>query len=130
MEESYFLQGETRVLHAHLSRAKALIEQDMESLSGLSAQTLRYVHATGRIDDRNSYLDFVPSVEYISIETDGRNIDLIGDVAIISGVMSMCIYKQGDDSPIYPTSFFIEVWRQYENKWKLNFFQSTASSKK
>ena len=125
MDESYLLQDEARVLHAHLSRTKALIEQDVVALSGLSAQTLRYVHATGRIDDRDSYLNFVPSVKYISIETNDRNIDLTGEVAIISGVMSMCIYKQGNDVPTYPKSFFIEVWKQYGKDWKLCFFQST-----
>ena len=126
MGESYLLQDETGVLYAHLSRAKALIEQDMVALAGLSAQTLRYVHATGRVDNRDSYLCFVPSVKYISIETNDRNITLTRGAAIISGVMSMCIHKQGNDAPIYPKSFFIEVWKQYEKDWKLLFFQSTV----
>ena len=98
----------------------------MMALSGLSAQKLRYVHATGRVDDRDSYLNFVPSVRYISIETDDRNIVLTGDIAIISGVMAMCIHKQGNEAPTYPKSFFIEVWKQYEKDWKLLFFQSTV----
>lgn len=126
MDESYSLQDETRVLHAHFSRAKALIEQDMEALSGLSAQALRYVHATGRVDNRDSYLSFVPSVKYISIETNDRNIVLTDDIAIISGVMTMCLYKQGIDNPHYPKSYFTEVWKQYGKEWKLISFQSTT----
>ena len=125
MNEPYFFQDEARVLHAHLSRAKALIEQDLQALSGLSAQDLRYIHATGRIDDRDSYLSFVSSVKYISIETNDRNIVLTDDVAIISGVMAMCIHKRGNEAPTYPKSFFIEVWKQYAKEWKLLFFQST-----
>jgi|GEM_PF-1720798 hypothetical protein len=125
MNEPYFFQDEARVLHAHLSRAKALIEQDLQALSGLSAQDLRYVHATGRIDDRDSYLSFVPSVKYTSIETYDRNIVLTDDIAIISGVMTMCLYKQGNDIPNYPKSYFTEVWKQYGKEWKLLFFQST-----
>lgn len=126
MEASYYLVDEGLVLQAHLSRAKALIEQNMNVLADLSASTLRYVHATGRVDNRDSYLKFVPSVKYINIETNDRNIILTGNVAIISGAMTMCLYKQGNDAPNYPNSFFIEVWKQCEKDWKLHFFQSTA----
>ncbi|WP_417527986.1 nuclear transport factor 2 family protein [Marinomonas shanghaiensis] len=126
MEASYYSVDESLVLQAHLSRAKALIEQNMNVLADLSASTLRYVHATGRVDNRDSYLKFVPSVKYINIETNDRNIVLIGDVAIISGAMTMCLYKQGNDTPNYPKSYFMEVWKQYGKEWKLILFQSTA----
>lgn len=117
---------EKAVLNLHLTRITALINKDNSSLLNVLSPNLRFVHATGRIDNFESYFNYFPTVQYIEIDVFERKIEFIGDVAVITGRMEMSIKKEEVEAVLHPVSLIMEVWLKDENDvWKMNFFQST-----
>lgn len=119
---------EKDVLNLHLTRITALINKDNSSLLNVLSPNLRFVHATGRIDNFESYFNFLPTVQYIDIDVFEREIEIIGDIAVITGRMNMTIKKEGVENVLHPKSLIMEVWLKDENDvWKMKFFQSTPA---
>ncbi|MBR9883642.1 MAG: nuclear transport factor 2 family protein [Oceanospirillales bacterium] len=118
---------EAEVLKAHRARAAALVAGDRSALAALLAPGLHYIHAPGRIDNRESYLEFLASVTFLKVEVSDRQINVLGEVAILTGILRMTLQKEGQTEPAHPVSAITEVWHCRDNRaWMLINFQSTS----
>ncbi|GGB84497.1 hypothetical protein GCM10011352_07940 [Marinobacterium zhoushanense] len=127
MSEKALHSAEAAVYGAHLARASALVAGDRAAMEPLLSPNLHYIHAPGRIDNRDSYLDFLQSVRFLKVEVSDRQISVMGEVAILTGILRMKLQREGQEEPTSPVSAITEVWhRQERGNWALLNFQSTS----
>ena len=107
------------------ARMKALVDRDLERLSSLLSDDLRYVHATGICHDRAGYLTFVRErMTFVDVRLDSKVIKEFGALAIVTGILKQVVIRAGETEPVPLSSLAIEVWRHIDS-WRLVDFQST-----
>ena len=107
------------------ARLKALMDRDIERLSTLVADELRYVHATGVANDRPAYLQFVrDKLKFLDVRLESRMVKEFGEVAVITGLLVQRVIRAGESEPVTLSSWAIEVWKHHDG-WRLIDFQST-----
>lgn len=104
---------------------KALVDGDLERLSTLLSEDLRYVHATGDCHDRAGYLQFVRErMTFVDVRLESKVIKELGALAIVTGILKQVVIRAGETEPVSLSSLAIEVWRHVDS-WRLVDFQST-----
>ncbi len=116
-DEKAVLDTETRRFAAQVSKDVAVLEQTL-------APDVIYVHSTGVIDNKQSYIDAIRSGKsnYTAIEAQEQKIRLYGNTAIINGV---CAVKMNNDNK--PTEFklrYTDVYIKKGSQWQLVSWQS------
>lgn len=107
------------------ARLQALTDGDFVRLSGLLAEDLRYVHATGVAHDRDAYLEFVRErLRFLEVRLESQKIRAFPELAVITGLLVQRILRAGESEPVTLSSWAIEVWR-HQDGWRLVDFQST-----
>ncbi|SDY35560.1 protein of unknown function [Variovorax sp. YR266] len=116
------------VAECSAARMKALMDGDIECLSALLADGLRYVHATGVSHDRAGYLQFVRErLKFLDVHLESRVIKVFGACAVVTGRLCQRIVRAGESEPVTLSSWAIEVW-EHTDGWRLVDFQSTRLS--
>lgn len=106
-------------------RLKALMAGDLERLSALVADELRYVHATGVAHDRTAHLRFLrDKLRFLDVRLESRVVKEFGEVAVITGLLVQRVIRAGESEPVTLSSWAIEVWKRHDG-WRLVDFQST-----
>lgn len=107
------------------ARFAALVEGDLQRLSSLLAEDLRYVHATGLCHDRMGYIEFVcKRLKFLEVRLESRSIKQFGEIAVITGLLHQRIVRTGESESVTLKSWAIEVWKDVGG-WRLVDFQST-----
>lgn len=107
------------------SRFRALVRGDWDAISNLVHPDLHYIHASGEVQDRQTYLSYLrQNVIYISAENDIEFTQFYADSFTFLGTLKLHI-KRPDCSEYRGLSRFTEVWRMDGGRWKLASFQST-----
>lgn len=107
------------------ARLAALVNGDLEQLSALLSDDLRYVHATGVCHDKVDYLVFVRErMKFIDVRLERQMIKEVGEVAVVTGLLHQRVIRSGESEPVTLRSWAIEAWRKADG-WRLTDFQST-----
>lgn len=115
----------TQVAECSAARMKALMDGDIERLSMLLSDELRYVHATGVSHDRAGYLQFFRErLKFLDVRLESRVVKEFGAIAIVTGLLNQCVVRAGESAPVTLSSWAIEVWKHTDG-WRLVDFQST-----
>jgi hypothetical protein len=119
------------VLAADQILCEALIAADTGLLAALLADEFRYVHAGGRVESRQAYIDSIAARTFRFIEFSRTNVavNVYGETAVVAGDVSA---TRDDAQDVGVTPFrsigpfrFVGVWVKTGTAWRLVLWQHT-----
>lgn len=119
---------EKKVMEVEQARIAALDRSDVTALDQIMADDVTYVHASGMVDTKTSYLDAIRSgrLHYISWQPENLRVRVLGNTAVITGKYAVRVA----DSRVQPAPFNIRIlilsvyaWRS--GRWQQIAWQST-----
>jgi ketosteroid isomerase-like protein len=115
----------TAVLQAEDARFRAMLERDGGALENALADDLSYVHSTARFETKTDHLANVRDGKpyYRGIAPRDRQVRLLGDTAIITGVSNMHVERDGTEQRF--TIRYLAVYRREGDRWRMAAWQST-----
>jgi ketosteroid isomerase-like protein len=116
---------EKEVLQAQALRFKAMMAHDIKTLESMFADELTYCHASGAVDTRATYPDFLRTRRYLDISTEGVKVNVYGDAAVVTGRLRMTVLNEGQKEPRELNLRSIEVYVKRNARWQFAHFQAT-----
>ena len=122
---------ERDILSIEQARTTALDRSDVAALERIMADDVTYIHASGKVDTKESYLNAIRSgqLHYISWQPKNLHVRLIGDdAAVIDGEYTVHV----TDSRVQPIPFDISiyiltVYARRNGHWQQIAWQSTRN---
>ena len=122
------LQAAKEVATAEAARTSALTKSDIAALDRIMADDITYIHASGKVDTKQSFLDAIRSgqLHYIVWQPKNLNVRVVGDAAVITGEYAVRV----TDSRVKPDPFDINifiltVYARRSGHWQQIAWQST-----
>jgi hypothetical protein len=118
-----------QVLAREQARTAALEHSDVATLERIMADDVTYIHASGKVDTKTSYLDAIRSgqLRYISWRPKTLHVRILGKSgAVVDGEYAVKV----TDSRVQPTPFDINifiltVYERRNGQWQQIAWQST-----
>jgi len=110
-------------------RCSAMLNNDLNALDELLDAGLYFCHATGAIDDKAAYLAKMSrgSIVYRSIEWSDQVVDVLDNVALVTGRMVSAVEVEGVAKQL--DNRVLAVWINRDGNWRLRGFQTTPLPK-
>jgi uncharacterized protein (TIGR02246 family) len=119
----------TEVLAAEQTRVAALDAQDVPTLEKIMADDVTYVHASGKVDTKTSYLAAIRSgqLHYYSWQPKGMQVRTLGkDAAVINGEYAVRVADtRVQPQPFDINLFILSVYARRDGRWQQIAWQST-----
>jgi hypothetical protein len=125
--------AENQVLTVEEARTTALEHSDIAALVRIMADDVTYVHASGKVDTKSSYLAAVRSgqLHYISWRPMNLHVRVLGNTAVISGKYAVYVTdSRVQQSPFHIQILILTVYARREGRWQQIAWQSTRDSGK
>jgi len=107
------------VLAADDARLQATIASDYDALDRLLSDELVFVHANGKRDDKQAFLDFARSghIRYRTIARSETAVKVTGNVAVVCASVNVEVTVGGENrsSPLR----YMSVWAKGTNGWRM-----------
>jgi hypothetical protein len=115
---------EKQVMAAEQARTAALDRSDVTALDQIMADDVTYVHASGMVDTKISYLAAIRSgqLHYISWQPENLRVRVLGNTAVITGEYAVRVA----DSRVQPTPFNIRIFILSVYTWRSGRWQQIA----
>jgi ketosteroid isomerase-like protein len=115
----------TAVLQAEDARFRAMLDRDLGALEDALADDLTYVHSTACFETKADHLANVSDGKpyYRGIAPRDRNVRLVGDAGIITGVSDMRVERDGTEQRFIIR--YLAVYRREGDRWRMAAWQST-----
>ena len=116
------------VLAVEAARTSALVHADVAALDRIMADNVTYVHASGKVDTKASYLAAVGSgqLHYLSIDPVKLDVRILGDTAIVDGEYAVkAMDHRVQETPFQVRIFILTVYTRRDGGWKQIAYQST-----
>jgi hypothetical protein len=116
------------VLAAEKARTTALDNDDLATLDKVLADDLTYVHASGKVDTKQTLLDGIRSgqVHYIAWTAKRLNIRAIGDAAVVDGEYLVRVTdRRVKPDPFEVNIFILAMYARRDGRWQQIAWQST-----
>jgi uncharacterized protein (TIGR02246 family) len=113
-----------------LQRFDALVKGDTAILERLLAEDLVYVHSTGVVDTKASFLSSLTSgkLRYLALAPDAVEVRLLGEAgAVVTGRADIKVVANGKEIS-FPARF-TSVYAKHHGRWLLASWQSTVVAK-
>jgi ketosteroid isomerase-like protein len=119
------LASEAEIRQAETKWATAVRTQDVTALEQIFTPALIYAHATGKIEDKKTYLDRLKSGKqrYEGITQEQLKIELYGDSAVAHAIMRMT--GTNDAGPFNDHVMMMHIWVKQGGAWRLAAHQTT-----
>ena len=117
-----------QVLAAEQARTAALEHSDVATLERIMADEVTYIHASGKVDTKESYLDAIRSgqLRYISWRPMNLHVRLLGSGAVIDGEYAVKVTdSRVQRTPFDINIFILTVYERRNGQWKQIAWQST-----
>jgi hypothetical protein len=122
-------QAAKEVMATEEARTSALDHSDTAALERIMADDVTYIHSSGKVDTKKSYLDAIRSgqLHYLSWKPKNLQVRLLGDGgAVINGEYAVLVR----DSRVQPTPFdmnifILTVYARRNGRWQQIAWQST-----
>ena len=107
-------------------RCRAMLADDMPALSALLAPDLRYVHATGIVDSRDSLLAKLGTrqIVYKQLVLAPVQCTQGADLGAVAGEMRATVLRGGEQRQI--AASYLALWQLRQGQWQLAAYQGTA----
>lgn len=114
------------ILRLENERCRALVQRDLQTLAALMDDALVHVHATGKVDDKEQYLEMVAKhIDFLSVERSDMRVRVFGDTAIASGRLEQAIVLRESGEERLMKAYATQVWLRGEDGWRQCAFQAT-----
>ena len=124
-------QAAKEVMATEKAHIAALDHSDVAALERIMADDVTYIHASGKVDTKKSYLDAIRSgqLHYISWQAKSLQVRVLGTSAAINGEYAVRV----TDSRVQPTPFDINifiltVYARRNGRWQQIAWQSTRDA--
>jgi ketosteroid isomerase-like protein len=117
-----------QVKAAEEARVAALDQSDLTALDQIVADDLTYVHASGRVDAKASFLAAIRSgqVHYISWQPLRLNVRVLGETAVLDGEYAVYVLdKRVQPQAFHVNVFFLTVYAHRNGRWQQIAWQTT-----
>ena len=119
------------VMRAEEARVSALVQGDLLALDRILGDDLRYVHASGMLDTKASFLGAIRSgkLHYIHWQAKDLHVRVLGDSAVLEGAHSV----QVSDTRMQPDPFNVNIlvlaiYARRDGRWQQIAWQSTRDT--
>ena len=98
---------------------RALISGDEQSLKAITAEKLSYGHSSGKIEDKQTFVETLVSgrSDFVSIDLTGQTIQISGNTAIVRHDLSAQTNDSGKPGTVKLGVMLI--WQKQHGQWKL-----------
>ena len=122
-----FTKDETReaaVRGAELARFAAQVNADAKVLAPLLDDGLEYVHSTGELDSKQSFIASLTSGkrDYVSTAATIESIRIFGDTAVIRGKAKVTVADNGQSQDLHIG--YTDVWLWKDQRWQMTAWRS------
>ena len=121
--------AEQEVMAVERARTTALERSDIAALDRIMADDVTYIHASGKVDTKQSYIDAIRSgqLHYISWQPKSLHVRVVGDsAAVIDGEYVVRVTDSRVQSTPFDISIFIlAVYAHRNGHWQQIAWQST-----
>jgi ketosteroid isomerase-like protein len=117
-----------QVLETEHARTTALEHSDLPALERIMADDVTYVHASGRVDTKKSYLEAIRSgrLHYISWRSRNLHVRTLGNCAVIDGEYAVRVTdSRVQAAPFDINIFILTVYQRRNGQWQQIAWQST-----
>jgi ketosteroid isomerase-like protein len=121
-------KAEKEVMAAEKARTDALDRSDLAALDRIMADDVTYVHASGKVDTKKSYLGAIRSgkLHYISWQPKNLKVRVMGSGAVINGeYLVRVIDSRVQREPFDINIFILSVYAWRDGRWQQIAWQST-----
>jgi hypothetical protein len=119
---------EKQVMAAEQARTVALEHSDVAALQRIMADDVTYIHASGKVDNKQSYLEAIRSgqLHYISWRPMRLHVRALGTGAVIDGEYAVKVLdSRMQATPFDINIFILTVYEQRNGQWQQIAWQST-----
>ena len=119
---------EADVLAVEKARIAAVLARDVKTLERICADDLTYIHASGRVDTKASYIDAIRSddLHYIAWEPKELHVRAFGDTAVVNGEYHVrVINRRMQPDPLDMNVFILTVYVKRDGRWQQVAWQTT-----
>ncbi|MEM9521629.1 MAG: nuclear transport factor 2 family protein [Actinomycetota bacterium] len=111
------------------ARIVAMCEQDAETLDRLLSDSMVYVHSTGLVDTKESFLGHVRNgpIQYRRFERRGVEVHAAGDHTVIFRGEA-AVQVEFDGNPLDLDFRYLAVWVNHDGHWRFEAWQSTSTA--
>jgi len=121
--------AEQEVMAVERARTTALERSDIAAIDRIMAPDVTYIHASGKVDTKQSYLEAIRSgqLHYISWQPKSLHVRVVGDsAAVIDGEYVVRVTDSRVQSTPFDISIFIlAVYAHRNGHWQQIAWQST-----
>lgn len=98
---------------------RALISGDEQSLKAITAENLSYGHSSGKIEDKQTFVETLVSgrSDFVSVDLTGQTIQISGNTAIVRHDLSAQTNDSGKPGTVKLGVMLI--WQKQHGQWKL-----------
>jgi ketosteroid isomerase-like protein len=117
-----------QVMAAEKARTTALEHSDVAALEKLMADDVTYVHASGKVDTKNTYLAAIRSgqLRYIFWEPKKLHVRVEGDAAVIDGEYIVRVFDRRVQAQAFNlTLLILTMYARRDGRWQQIAWQST-----
>jgi hypothetical protein len=110
---------EKEVAAAVESLRKAMIDGNEADLKAITAEELSYGHSSGKVEDRNSFVESLASgkSDFKTIDLTEQTIKIINNTALVRH--HLVAETNDGGKPGNPNLNILLVWQKQKGKWKL-----------
>lgn len=120
--------SEQKILAVENARTAALDRSDLPALERIMADDVTYIHASGKVDTKSSYLAAIRSgqLHYISWRPRNLRVRVLGNTAIINGEYAVRVTdSRVQAAPFDIDIFILTVYTMRDGRWQQIAWQST-----
>lgn len=111
-----------QIIDLENARCCALVDADLARLDALFDDDLVYIHSTGQIDDKSTYLALVENaITFLRAERHNLEVQVRGDVAVATGRLRQTIEFRATAERREMNVITTQVWRRRGDGWRLSF---------
>lgn len=121
---------DSQAIQAYISeledtRYRAMMDGNFDSFEALAHPELTYTHSTGVVDTLGSYLAKCRDgyYDYIHIDHPIESVDVVGDIALVHGLMTGELVAGGVHKRLRNRS--LAIWRRVGEQWLFYTYQPT-----
>jgi ketosteroid isomerase-like protein len=118
----------TEIMAVEEARTTALDRSDVAALEQIMADDVTYIHASGKVDTKKSYLAAIRSgqLHYISWQPKGLHVRVMGNGAVIDGEYLVRVTdSRVQPDPFEINIFILTVYERRNGRWQQIAWQST-----
>lgn len=112
-------KDEIDVAQAVKTLKRALISGNEQSLRAITADSLSYGHSSGKIEDKEAFVETLASgrSDFVRIDLTQQTIQITGNTAIVRHNLSAITNDNGKHGTV--KLGIMLVWQKQQGKWKL-----------